>query len=351
MRILYFSQSFNPHDHRFLKALVAKGNQVSFLQLDSEKVAVPKGVRQIEWEGSLKRAISKIKPEVIHAGPLPTCGYLAAKSGFRPLVTMSWGWDVLWSARRSLTEKRRIVTALRHADSVITDCAPVTRQVIRMGVSSKKVVSFPWGVDLKKFHPEKSQNGLRRELDWQDKFVVLHLRKLEKLYDPETAAKAFIRATKVNPDIRLLMPGSGSLVEKLKTLFHRNGLLDRVFMPGPVDQISLPDYYRSADLYLSCSKSDGSSVSLMEAMACGLPALVSDIPGNREWVRAGRHGWMAEVGNEREFAEKILLAASGKKDLGKIGKAARKAAEKKADWNLNQKGLVRAYHVALNRAK
>ncbi|MGH2582221.1 MAG: glycosyltransferase family 4 protein [Anaerolineales bacterium] len=351
MRILYFSQSFNPHDHRFLRALVAKGNEVSFLDLSSRRAGVPKGVRQVAWEGSLKQAIAKIKPEVIHAGPLPTCGYLAAKSGFRPLVVMSWGWDVLWSAQRSEQEKRRIVTALRNADAVITDCAPVSKQVIKMGVSRKKVVSFPWGVDLKKFHPGKGPNDLRRGLSWQDKFVVLHLRKLEKLYDPETAAKAFIRAAKANPDIRLIMPGSGGLGAKLKTLFQRNDLLELVYMPGSINQISLPDYYRAADLYLSCSKSDGSSVSLMEAMACGLPALVSHIPGNQEWVRAGKQGWLAGVKDDREFAEKILFAASGKKDLAKIGKAARKTAEKKADWNQNQKRLFRAYQVALNGTK
>ena len=348
MRILYFSQFFNPHDLRFLKTLVANGNEVTFLEIGSHKAAVPKGVRRIEWKGSLKAAISTTKPDVIHAGPLHTNGYLAAKSGFRPLVMMSWGWDVLWSAQRSELDRRRIVTALRSADAVITDCAPVSRAVIKLGVTGSKVVSFPWGVDLMKFRPGKESNDLRRGLNWQDKFVVLHLRKLEKLYDPETAAKAFVRAVKTNPDIRLLMPGAGALENKLRYLFQKKGLSNRVYMPGSVDQELLPDYYQTADLYLSCSKSDGSSVSLMEAMACGVPALVSDILGNREWVRPGKHGWLVDVGNEGEFAKKILFAASRRKDLVKMGKAARIVAEKKANWDHNQKSLIRAYQMAQN---
>ena len=56
--------------------------------------------------------------------------------------------------------------------------------------------------------------------------------------------------------------------------------------------------YRAADLYLSASHSDGSSVSLMEALGCGLPVLVSDIPGNREWVTDGEQGWLFPDGDD-----------------------------------------------------
>jgi glycosyltransferase involved in cell wall biosynthesis len=61
-----------------------------------------------------------------------------------------------------------------------------------------------------------------------------------------------------------------------------------------------------ADLYISPSHVDGSSVSLMEALACGLPALVSDIPANQEWVSEGVNGWLFPDGNADILAEKIL---------------------------------------------
>ena len=67
---------------------------------------------------------------------------------------------------------------------------------------------------------------------------------------------------------------------------------EKVFFGGHVPQIDLPGYYQAADLYISASHSDGSSVSLMEALASGLPVLVSDIPGNVEWVEPGRQGWL-----------------------------------------------------------
>jgi glycosyltransferase involved in cell wall biosynthesis len=65
-------------------------------------------------------------------------------------------------------------------------------------------------------------------------------------------------------------------------------------------------------------------------------------------VRPGKHGWLVDVGNEGEFAKKILFAASRRKDLVKMGKAARIVAEKKANWDHNQKSLIRAYQMAQN---
>ncbi len=65
----------------------------------------------------------------------------------------------------------------------------------------------------------------------------------------------------------------------------------------------------AADLYMSASHTDGSSVSLMEAMACGLPCAVSSIAGNQEWVQTGEQGWVFPDGDAEKLAE-IMLAAS-----------------------------------------
>ena len=64
-----------------------------------------------------------------------------------------------------------------------------------------------------------------------------------------------------------------------------------------ISQERLPDYFRAADLYVSCSLSDGSSVSLFEAMATGLPVVVTEAPGNHEWVLTSDNGWLAAPGD------------------------------------------------------
>jgi glycosyltransferase involved in cell wall biosynthesis len=86
----------------------------------------------------------------------------------------------------------------------------------------------------------------------------------------------------------------------------------------------------------------------MEALASGLPVLVSDIPGNREWITEGEQGWLFEDGNSDELAEKLIWAVDHRDELPDYGKKARLLAEQRADWPRNVKKLLDAYQLALN---
>ncbi len=100
-----------------------------------------------------------------------------------------------------------------------------------------------------------------------------------------------------------------------------------------------------ADLYISPSHVDGSSVSLMEALACGLPVLVSDIPANREWITDGANGWLFPDGDADALAAKIISVMQ-RRGQSAIRKAARKTAEDRADWSRNFAVLLEAYQRA-----
>jgi glycosyltransferase involved in cell wall biosynthesis len=105
-----------------------------------------------------------------------------------------------------------------------------------------------------------------------------------------------------------------------------------------------------ADIYVSASRTDGSSISLIEAFASGRPAIVSNIPGNREWVEPGMNGWWFKDGDADDLAEAILSAAAQRKTFSEMGRAARKTAEERANWGKNFSKLLNAYEVALRHA-
>ena len=107
----------------------------------------------------------------------------------------------------------------------------------------------------------------------------------------------------------LLLFGGGSQAESVRRMIAEAELEGQVYLGGQVKNDELPQVYRSADLYLSASHSDGSSVSLMEALACGKAALVSAIPGNREWITPGGPGWLFADGDAPALAQGILEAA------------------------------------------
>jgi glycosyltransferase involved in cell wall biosynthesis len=161
-------------------------------------------------------------------------------------------------------------------------------------------------------------------------------------------AKAFVKAAAQDARLRLLMLGSGSQSGLLREIFNRGGVLHRVHLPGQVSQSDLPRYYHLADLYLSASHVDGSSVSLMEALACGIPALVSDIPGNREWIEPGVNGWLFKDGGVDDLAGNILWLIDQRQELTRISAAARQVAEERADWEQNFPILLKAYKAVLS---
>jgi glycosyltransferase involved in cell wall biosynthesis len=144
-----------------------------------------------------------------------------------------------------------------------------------------------------------------------------------------------------------MLLGGGSQAAELRQVFERGGVSEQVTFPGHIPQRDLPRYYHMADLYISPSHVDGSSVSLMEALACGLPCLVSDIPANKEWVRDGENGWLFPDGDDRALAEKILQILASRDKLVEISRTARRTAEEKADWKKNFDRLLEAYNLTV----
>ena len=363
MKIIYFSKSYTPHDYRFLSSLSRTDHEVYYLRLEANKRQtedrpVPENIQQILWAGGqrefrwrdvprftsdLRRLVKKIKPDMIHAGPIQNCAFIAALSGFRPILAMSWGYDLVMDADKSAWMRRVTRYTLKQSAFFTSDANVSRNKAISFGMDPERTVIFPWGTDIEHFNPKNFEPP-----DPQS-FTLFCNRTWEPIYGVDVLAKAFVRVANANPDVNLILLGGGSEGTRIRQLLMHGGVLDRVHFGGHVSQADLPRWYHMADLYISPSHVDGSSVSLMEALASGLPCLVSDIPGNREWIENGVNGWLFRDGDVDELAEKILNAIRNRRSFDEIGKAARKTAEEKADWKKNFGKLLEAYDKAASR--
>ncbi|OGO42539.1 MAG: hypothetical protein A2W36_04030 [Chloroflexi bacterium RBG_16_58_14] len=372
-RILYFTRDYTTHDHRFLSAMAKAGDQVYYLRLERqgqvfEDRPLPPEVEQVQWAGgraaahwqdgprllaSLKQVIREVKPDLVQAGPLQRSAFLAALSGFQPLVSMSWGYDLIQDAELNALWRWATRYTLRHSAAMVGDCETIRQLAISYGMPDKRIVTFPWGVDLQHFSPAATGSSTHRVgLAGADApFTLLSTRGWEPVYGVEVIARGFVAAAQVNPSLHLIILGNGSQAGVVHQIFERGGVLERVHLAGQVSQADLPRYYRSCDLYVSASHSDGTSISLLEALACGCPVLVSDIPGNREWITPGEQGWLFPSGDAEAFAQTILQAASDRRRLQDLGQAARRLAEQRADWDKNFPQLSRAYELALQTTR
>ena len=367
MRILYFSRDYSTHDHRFLSSLAESGNEVYYLRLEQrgdpkEGRGIPHGVRQVAWAGgkgpvqlkqggrllsSLRRVLREVQPDVVHAGPIQSAAFLAALAGAKPLVTMSWAFDLLFDVEKNRRYAWATDYAFKRTDVLVADCETIAQLAVRRGFPRNRILTFPWGIDLEKYSPGEDQAGLRARRGWEDAFVLLHLRAWEPIYGVDVLAKAFVLAAQQCPELRLFLLGNGSMAGQIRQIFMQGGMLDKVHFGGHVGQDDLPNYYRAADLYLSASHSDGSSVSLMEALGCGTPVLVSDISGNKEWIEPGVQGWLFKDGSVESLAQGIIHAVEKRRVLKKLGEYARQRAEERADWPKNFKTLLAAYEMAI----
>jgi glycosyltransferase involved in cell wall biosynthesis len=361
MRLLYFSRDYTTHDHRFLVSLSKTEHQVYYLRLERndyvlEDRPLPPEIEIVQWKGGqrrvtwkdipilrqdLKRVIGKIKPDILQAGPIQRSAFLAALAGFHPLITMSWGYDLLIDAKINRWWQWATTYTLRNSDLMIGDCNTIRKLAIAYGMRPDRIVTFPWGIDIQRFSPGPKEAGAT------ETFTLLSTRSWEPLYGVELIARAFVRVAQERPDVRLVMIGNGSLASQLRQIFTNGGVADRVYLPGQVSQMELPRYFRNADLYLSASHSDGTSISLLEAMACAKPVIVSDIPGNKEWVTPGVNGWLFPDGNEDALVNSIQRALEGRDRLQAMGQAARELAEQRANWPENFQQMLKAYQLVL----
>jgi glycosyltransferase involved in cell wall biosynthesis len=366
MKIIYFSFDYGPHDHRFLAALAETEHQVYYVRLQrgprqTEDRPVPEKIEQILWAGGqsvfrwqdvpkyvlgLRSIIHRIKPDLIHAGPIQTCAFIAVLTGFRPILTMSWGFDLMKDVHRGWWWKQITRYVLRNTNFFTSD-ADVTRDTaVQYGMNPERTIVFPWGVDLDHFSPP---SVVRRPSS--SGFTLFCNRSWEPNYGVDVLARAFAKVAAQRPDVCLLLLNDGSQGHILRQILNSGGVIERVTFAGQISQRDLPRYYHMADLYISPSHVDGSSVSLMEALACGLPCLVSDIPANKEWVFEGQNGWLFPDGDVDALVAKILAAIENRNSLYEIGKNSRAVAEDRADWKKNFGKLLIAYEQTLRTIK
>jgi glycosyltransferase involved in cell wall biosynthesis len=300
----------------------------------------------------LRRVVREIKPDLIHAGPIQNCTFIAALSGFRPILAMSWGYDLVMEADKSAWMRWVTRYTLKRSTFFTSDAKVSRDKAVAFGMDSEKTLIFPWGTEIEHFQPKKEERGKqaarsnrKSKIENQKSITLFCNRTWETIYGVDVLAKAFVKIGAINPAVNLILLGGGSQGAKIRQILMTGGVLDRVHFGGQVSQADLPRWYHMADLYLSPSHVDGSSVSLMEALASGLPCLVSDIPGNREWIEDGVNGWLFRDGDVDDLAEKILNAINSRKSFKRIGELARKTAEDKADWKKNFGKLLETYEI------
>lgn len=308
------------HDLRFVEAWQSSGWEVEVLAVDD--VEAGDSAPGEAFSARFHEVVAARPPQLVQVGPLTWPGAIVASMWGGPLIAASWGFDLMHDIDEDPSALMQARDVLRRADLVFVDNDGPARRAHELGASSAAVVAFPWGIDLAAFTSTPAE---------RDEHRIVSVRRHEPLYRVDDVINAFAIAATSDDRLRLSMAGSGSLTASLQERAVEQGIADRVEWLGDLSAEGLGSLLRSSGMYVSSSPVDGSSVSLLEAMASGIAVAVTDIEGNRHWVDE-RTGWMFPPGDTDALASLMVHLTAGATDLTERRRRARERVAAEADW-------------------
>jgi glycosyltransferase involved in cell wall biosynthesis len=236
----------------------------------------------------LRNLIARVRPHVVHANWFPYA-FTYMLYGASPLVAMAWGSDI-YRADRVTQVKNRVVA--RYAGMVMADSADLLDQLHALGAPPSRSVLLNWGIDLVSFSPPKGgRAAVRQQLGLPDGRIVLSPRAFRDLYNPRTIIDAFELLAHHDDDLHLVMKHIHADRPDLGPLRYPQ----RVHTIGYVPYERMADYYRAADVCVSIPSSDSSPRSVWEAMGCGTPCVLSDLPWVHELIADEREALVVPI--------------------------------------------------------
>jgi glycosyltransferase involved in cell wall biosynthesis len=233
---------------------------------------------------------------------------------------------------------------LRMADRIIAVSNFVKWDIARYGVDGTKIEVIHNGVDTSFFKP--SEKTFREKYSHFDT-IFLYLGRLIKQKGLPYLIHAMAEVVRECPRTGLLIAGAGEERNKLEALVGRLAMEKNVAFLGFVPEEQLPNLYSSADAYVLPSLWEVLPISLLEAMACGIPLLVSDAGGNPEVVEDGINGFVVRKADSSALAQKMKTLIADPEMRRRMGKESRRIAVEKFDWDLAARKTLDYYRRSL----
>ena len=272
------------------------------------------------------------------AMPAGLVALAAARVTGLPLVITVHGsdWRIAQTSTGMVRKVFELVTA--RADRIMSVSGQITSSLIAGGIPPQKVITRPMGVDLAAFRPGPAARGRN----------IVTTRSLLPLYRVADLLKAAAALEAEFKDVALLVAGEGSQREELEELSRQRRLAGRVRFTGRIASAEVARLLAESRVYVSTSPVEGSSVSLLEALASGCIPVVADIPPNREWIAHGENGLLFEPGNIGELESCLVRALRDDSLLERCIAAGPRIVGERGSWEGQIRSLDACYRELLS---
>lgn len=285
----------------------------------------------------------------VHGHPYLSSLFAAkiAKRYSKPLVLTQHNtfieYENFWDSVERLNDITIGKQVIREADKIIVVSNATRAYVLSLGAAPEKTEVIHNGVDLNRFRPvSKIRGTMRKKMGMSNQAcAILTVRRLVYKNGIDTLIESAKIATMNNPELVFIVVGSGPDFWDIKKKIKQLGMEENFRLTGFVSDEELPFYYNASDFFVLPSKSgEGLPLVLLEAMACGLPVIATDVGGSSEVIDE-RYGKLVPPNSPALIAEAVLEFSRQNWDSRR--KALRLMMENKYSWDRNVERLVEIY--------
>ncbi len=293
---------------------------------------------------SLVRSLRRLRPAVVH-------GYLLRGNFYAATASRVARVPVVVTSKRGLHQpgsfsERLAVRISNSLSSAVTGNSPAVLDFTTRveGAVRAPLVMIPSGIDTTRFDP-RCATDLRADLGLQGQPVVGTVTTFRPKKGYPMLFETFARVARARPDARLVVAGEARWQAEPRALAGKLGILDKTILLGK--RSDMPQVYRTFDVFVLASRSEGMSNALLEAMAMKLPVVATAVGGNVTVLADGRFGRLVESGDDRAMASLVLALLDSESDRRVLGEAARRRVEDEYSAQGMVRQMERLYRALL----
>lgn len=356
MRICFIAAASSIHTVRWVNALSEKKHDIHLITMHKElkdKINPAVTVYDLPFKSPhgyymnypfAKKTIQSIKPDVVNTHYASGYGTLSRLINFKPTLLSVWGSDLLLFPYAKKRNMKILIKNLRAANAIATTSNVLKEQTNHFLTSPKEIFLTPFGVDLNLFSPN---------YNYSEEFITIGIVKsLEEVYGIRYLIEAISILLKVlsikgyeniSEKIRLLIVGGGSQLSSLELIVKNLKLENITTFTGSVPHSNVPQYLKKIDIYCAPSLSESFGVAVIEASACALPVIVSNVGGLPEVVINNETGFLVEPKDAENIAEKLFELVINKNKRRIMGSRGRDFVYNFYNWQTNVLQLEQTY--------
>ncbi|GAA4719574.1 O-antigen biosynthesis protein WlbH [Pedococcus ginsenosidimutans] len=360
MKIVLLAPASSIHTQKWADGLVERGHEVVVAtQHPATSWPGPDGPRVLvlPFRGQhgyflnapiLRRQLRAHRPDILNVHYASGYGTTAALSGYTPSLLSVWGSDVFDFPRGSRLKARLLRFNLNAATRLASTSNVMARHTQSLLPGAAAPFVTPFGVETGRFAPSQHKAPSQG-------VVIGMVKALYPKYGVDVLIRAFaqvVEAADDQRDIRLLVVGDGPERAELEALAQQLGLSGVVEFRGALPHRDVPEILRSLDIFVASSRLDSESfgVAVVEASACGLPVVVTDVAGLSEVVEDGVTGYVVPRDDPGALALAVLSLVDDPRERDRMGSAGRATVEARYDWQRCLDTMVDAYQSTIDAA-